>query len=66
MATAISGAGVINSDGMTMVYCYKCEKCGFVENNMTHISYAPDKFGSLITKWRCIKCGASNDIIIKG
>lgn len=52
---AIEGAVIVsqNPTEQAYTYCYKCEKCGDVQDNIEHIQYSG---GNLSTSYYCAKC----------
>ena len=63
-AAAIEGAVIVsqNPTERAYTYCYKCEKCGDVQDNMKHHQY---NGGNLLTSYYCTKCKSSQKVCIE-
>jgi hypothetical protein len=65
MATAISGATIVNESSSEIVYRHVCDDCGHEERGTT--SREPISSGQrLETSYRCDNCGQRQDLVIKG
>ncbi len=65
MATAISGAVIVEQDGRRMKYRQKCEKFGHVATTVIQIG-APMGSNKLTTTFKCSTCGNQQRVEIAG
>ena len=65
MATAISGAVILEQNGGRMKYRQKCDKCGHSPNTAIAIG-APTGSHKLTTTFKCSKCGNQQRVEISG
>lgn len=65
MATAISGAIIIEESGGRMRYRQKCDKCGHSPPTVVIIG-APPGANKLTTTFKCPKCGNQQRVEIAG
>lgn len=65
MATAISGAVILEQQGGRMKYRQKCENCGHVATTTIQIG-APTGANIMRTTFKCSKCGNQQRVEIAG